>query len=94
MLLFVTYVYLIDFLTGMGMMAGMSMPVSMSSSSGMSSMSMPREERKRKRKSRWEGDDTEKVFIPGLPTILPANLTPHQEQIYLCKSSSEVSACC
>jgi len=41
-------------------------------------------ERKRKRKSRWGGDETEKVFIPGMPTILPGNLTPEQEQTYLC----------
>jgi len=33
-----------------------------------------------KRKSRWE---EEKVVIPGMPTILPADLTPEQERIYL-----------
>lgn len=33
-----------------------------------------------KRKSRW---DVEKVVIPGMPTILPENLTPDQERIYL-----------
>lgn len=33
-----------------------------------------------KRKSRW---DREKVVIPGMPTILPDNLTPDQERLYL-----------
>lgn len=33
-----------------------------------------------KRKSRW---DCEKVVIPGMPTILPDNLTPEQERLYL-----------
>lgn len=33
-----------------------------------------------KRKSRW---DSEKVVIPGMPTILPDNLTPDQERLYL-----------
>lgn len=42
-------------------------------------------ERKRKRKSRWGGDEKEKVFIPGLPTVLPNNLNPQQERAYLCK---------
>ena len=41
-------------------------------------------ERKRKRKSRWGGNEESKVFIPGMPTILPSNLTKEQEQIYLC----------
>lgn len=40
-------------------------------------------ERKRKRKSRWGGDEKEKVFIPGLPTVLPNNLNPQQERAYL-----------
>lgn len=34
-----------------------------------------------KRKSRW--DDDERVVIPGMPTILPDNLTPDQERLYL-----------
>lgn len=34
-----------------------------------------------KRKSRWDHDT--KVVIPGMPTILPDNLTPEQERIYL-----------
>jgi splicing factor 1 len=33
-----------------------------------------------RRKSRW---DDEKVVIPGMPTILPENLTPEQERLYL-----------
>ncbi|GIX99565.1 splicing factor 1 [Caerostris extrusa] len=40
-------------------------------------------ERKRKRRSRWGGDEKEKVFIPGLPTVLPNNLNPQQERAYL-----------
>lgn len=42
-------------------------------------------ERKRKRRSRWGGGEHEKIFIPGMPTILPANLNKDQEQAYLCK---------
>lgn len=34
-----------------------------------------------KKKSRWDRDT--KVVIPGMPTILPDNLTPEQERIYL-----------
>ncbi|KAG8184290.1 hypothetical protein JTE90_008976 [Oedothorax gibbosus] len=41
------------------------------------------QERKRKRRSRWGGDEKEKVFIPGLPTVLPNNLNPQQERAYL-----------
>lgn len=33
-----------------------------------------------KRKSRW---DCEKVIIPGMPTVLPEDLTPEQERLYL-----------
>jgi len=40
-------------------------------------------ERKKKRKSRWGGDEKEKTFIPGMPTVLPANLTKDQEEAYL-----------
>lgn len=45
-------------------------------------------ERVRKRRSRWGGDDKEKTFIPGMPTVLPANLTKEQEEAYLGKYSS------
>ncbi|XP_074598503.1 splicing factor 1 [Brevipalpus obovatus] len=45
------------------------------------SSSEPR--RKRTRKSRWGGDENDKVIIPGMPTVLPTNLTPEQEKIYL-----------
>ncbi|KAG5881360.1 hypothetical protein JTB14_037102 [Gonioctena quinquepunctata] len=41
------------------------------------------EERKRKKKSRWGGSEHEKIFIPGMPTILPPNLGREQEQAYL-----------
>lgn len=39
--------------------------------------------RARKRKSRWGAEETERVFIPGMPTIIPSNLTKEQEQHYL-----------
>lgn len=42
-----------------------------------------REDRKRKRKSRWGGSENDKVVIPGMPTVLPPGLTPEQEKIYL-----------
>lgn len=42
-----------------------------------------REERRKKRKSRWGGDEKEKIFIPGMPTVLPTNLTKEQEEAYL-----------
>lgn len=42
-----------------------------------------RESRRKKRKSRWGNDETEKVVIPGLPTIIPNNLTKEQEEMYL-----------
>lgn len=42
-------------------------------------------ERRRKRPSRWGGSEHEKIFIPGMPTILPSNLNRDQEYAYLCK---------
>ena len=45
--------------------------------------------RKRKRKSRWGTEDVmDKIFIPGMPTVLPANLSKEQEDAYLRKSLS------
>lgn len=41
------------------------------------------DERRRKRRSRWGGSEHEKIFIPGMPTILPQNLNKDQEQAYL-----------
>lgn len=40
---------------------------------------------RRKRRSRWGGSEHDKIFIPGMPTILPSNLNKEQEQAYLCK---------
>lgn len=40
---------------------------------------------KKKRRSRWGGSEHEKIFIPGMPTILPSNLNKDQEQAYLRK---------
>ena len=47
-----------------------------------------RAERKRKRKSRWGGGETDKCFIPGMPTMMPKGLNKEQEEAYLCKLSS------
>ena len=44
-------------------------------------------EKKKKRRSRWGGDEKEKTFIPGMPTVLPANLTKDQEEAYLGNNS-------
>nr|CAH8871500.1 unnamed protein product [Trichobilharzia regenti] len=37
----------------------------------------------RKRKSRWSAAETDRIFIPGMPTQLPPNLTPQQEKVYI-----------
>uniref|UniRef100_A0A915HWZ3 Uncharacterized protein n=1 Tax=Romanomermis culicivorax TaxID=13658 RepID=A0A915HWZ3_ROMCU len=42
------------------------------------------EETGRKRKSRWSKEN-EKAFVPGMPTMLPSNLTDEQRNAYLCK---------
>ena len=44
-----------------------------------------RAERKRKRKSRWAGNDDDKTFIPGMPTMMPQGLSKDQETAYLRK---------
>jgi len=42
--------------------------------------------RKRKKRSRWGNEDPgERLFIPGMPTILPSNLSKEQEEAYLRK---------
>lgn len=43
------------------------------------------DDRKKKRRSRWGGSEHEKIFIPGMPTILPPNLGKEQEAAYLRK---------
>ncbi|CAL4088135.1 unnamed protein product, partial [Meganyctiphanes norvegica] len=43
----------------------------------------PGDARKRRRKSRWQGDEKDKTFIPGMPTVLPANMSNEQEEAYL-----------
>jgi len=40
-------------------------------------------ERKRKRRSRWMGGTDEKAVIPGMPTILPSDLPPDQQEAYI-----------
>lgn len=44
-----------------------------------------KDERKKRKKTRWGGSEHDKTFIPGMPTVLPTNLTPEQERAYLCK---------
>ncbi|CAG9818159.1 unnamed protein product [Phaedon cochleariae] len=41
------------------------------------------DDKKRKKRSRWGGSEHEKIFIPGMPTILPQNLNKDQEKAYL-----------
>lgn len=41
-------------------------------------------ERKRKRKSRWVGTEDDKTFIPGMPTMVPMGLSKEQEEAYIC----------
>lgn len=43
------------------------------------------QEKKKRRKSRWGAEETDKTFIPGLPTVLPTNLSKEQEEAYVCK---------
>lgn len=43
-----------------------------------------REDRKKKRRSRWT-DEACKTFIPGLPTMIPTGLSKQQEEAYLCR---------
>lgn len=45
---------------------------------------------KRKKKSRWAD---EKVVIPGMPTVLPDNLTSEQERLYLLQLQIEELSC-
>lgn len=43
-------------------------------------------ERKKKRKSRWGNEEVaDKTVIPGMPTVIPANISKEQEKQYLCK---------
>lgn len=48
-------------------------------------------ERKRKRKSRWGGNENDKTFIPGMPTILPSTLDPAQQEAYLGNSLTPIA---
>ncbi|KAK9767247.1 Branchpoint-bridging protein, variant 3 [Basidiobolus ranarum] len=41
-----------------------------------------REGRRRKRRSRW-GDETNKVSIPGMPSVLPSNMSKEQSELYV-----------
>ncbi|ODN02445.1 Splicing factor 1 [Orchesella cincta] len=48
-----------------------------------------REKRRKKRRSRWMGTENEKAVIPGMPTILPADLTPDQTEAYIAQLQIE-----
>uniref|UniRef100_A0A0L8FNC3 Splicing factor 1 helix-hairpin domain-containing protein n=1 Tax=Octopus bimaculoides TaxID=37653 RepID=A0A0L8FNC3_OCTBM len=41
------------------------------------------ERRKQKKRSRWGNEETDKTIIPGMPTVIPANLSGDQEKQYL-----------
>ena len=38
---------------------------------------------KRKRKSRWQNNEDDKTYIPGMPTVIPSGLNKEQEEQYL-----------
>lgn len=42
-----------------------------------------KEERRKRKKSRWGSDEKDKSFILGMPTVLPTNLSKEQEAAYL-----------
>jgi splicing factor 1 len=42
----------------------------------------PEEPARKKRKSRW-ASETVRTAIPGLPTIMPANMNEQQQQLYI-----------
>lgn len=39
--------------------------------------------RQRKKRSRWGGGESDKTFIPGMPTVLPSHLDSQQTDAYL-----------
>lgn len=40
-------------------------------------------EKQKKKRSRWGNEETDKTIIPGMPTVIPANLSGDQEKQYL-----------
>lgn len=38
---------------------------------------------KRKRRSRWSTNPEDKTVIPGMPTVIPSNLTESQQRQYV-----------
>ena len=47
--------------------------------------------RKKKRSSRWGAEDPcQKTAIPGMPTIIPSNMTKEQEKAYLSKRAFRI----
>lgn len=53
------------------------------------SAELSKEERRKKRKSRWAGED-EKVDLPGIITSLPSSLTKDQQECYLSMAFSSI----
>ena len=46
---------------------------------------------KKRKKSRWAEPTETRAFIPGMPTIIPANLSREQEKAYLRKLYTTVT---
>ncbi|ESP03761.1 hypothetical protein LOTGIDRAFT_211871 [Lottia gigantea] len=44
---------------------------------------LSREERRRKRKSRWNTDNEDRTVIPGMPAVLPSNMSVEQQRQYI-----------
>lgn len=40
-------------------------------------------DKKKKRRSRWNTDNEEKTIIPGMPPVIPPNLSKEQEKQYI-----------
>ena len=43
---------------------------------------------KKRKRSRWGGEDTRTV-IPGMPTVIPPNMSEGQQKLYLSKEGEE-----
>lgn len=61
---------------------GLGSPENSTSATGDASNSEA--DKKRKKKSRWAtSNEEQRTLIPGMPTILPSNLNPDQQEDYL-----------
>ena len=62
------------------------------SSNACLSAESPAKQSTKRRKRRWNGDETEKVFLPNMPTtISAASMTEEQQKIYLRKRLRDLS---